>query len=364
MIDISVCMITYNEANTITRAIESISPFVKEVIVVDHYSEDDTAFIAGELGAKVYQRRWSDHFADARNFSIGMAKANSILIMDADEEYIGDGASLNEAYQLMKDQTGVALRAKVKNLAPNNQVTRSCITRMFPKNSGYQFVGRIHEQLLFNEEEPKIFDSTIELKHYGYTKETIEKKGKYQRNVNLLLLSLDEKPFDPYFLFQLGRTYRLMEDYEESRRLLEKSLQFIPYPYPSYHSTLLLDYSTTLMKSKRWNELFGILNTAIENYPDYTDLYYMYGSAIIESQNLEWFSQIPDVFSACIQLGEVQHGKYETVQGVGSYRSAFNLGLYHELIGNKDEALKYYRFCIEQNFEDALVRIESLTNMK
>lgn len=327
MIDISVCMITYNEAGSISRAVESISPYVKEVIVVDHDSEDATAFIAGQLGAKVYKRRWSDHFAEARNYSIDKATSNSILIMDADEEYIGDGTSLMKAYQLINNQTGIALRAKINNFSSNNQITSSCITRMFPKNPGYRFVGRIHEQLIYNGEEPKLCDSEIELHHYGYTKKAIENKGKYQRNVNLLLRSLDERPFNPYILFQLGRTYRLMENYEESKKFFEKATQFISFPYPSYHSSLMLDYSITLMKSKHWNDLFRILDTAIETYPDYTDLYYIYGSAIIESQNIEWFSQIPEIFSACIQLGEVPHGKYETVQGVGSFRAAFNLGL-------------------------------------
>lgn len=60
-------------------------------------------------------------------------------------------------------------------------------------------------------------------------------------------------------------------------------------------------------------------NLAIEIYPDYTDLYFMYGVGLIEVKNLNAFKEIPNIFKHCVELGEPSSLKYETVRGVGSF---------------------------------------------
>lgn len=51
---ISAIIHTLNEESIIANAIRSVTPWVDEVLVIDMYSEDRTAEIARELGAKVF----------------------------------------------------------------------------------------------------------------------------------------------------------------------------------------------------------------------------------------------------------------------------------------------------------------------
>ena len=85
---ISVVINTLNEEKTIKRAIESVR-WASEIIVCDMYSEDETALIAGKLGAKVISCDREDYVELARNFAISKTSNNWILILDPDEE-IGD----------------------------------------------------------------------------------------------------------------------------------------------------------------------------------------------------------------------------------------------------------------------------------
>lgn len=83
MSTLSVILITKNEGELLTGALESAS-FADEIIVVDALSTDHTTKIAKMFHAKVYSRAW-DGFATQRNFSLTKATKDWIFILDADE---------------------------------------------------------------------------------------------------------------------------------------------------------------------------------------------------------------------------------------------------------------------------------------
>lgn len=82
---ISLCMIAKNEEALIKNALDSVKDFVQEMIVVDTGSTDATRQIAQECGATVYDYKWENDFAKARNFALSMAKSDWVLVLDADE---------------------------------------------------------------------------------------------------------------------------------------------------------------------------------------------------------------------------------------------------------------------------------------
>lgn len=82
---ISLCMIAKNEEQLLKNALESVKPFVDEMIVVDTGSEDSTRQLAQECGAIVYDFKWENDFSRAKNFAKSMAKGEWILFLDADE---------------------------------------------------------------------------------------------------------------------------------------------------------------------------------------------------------------------------------------------------------------------------------------
>jgi len=85
MLPVSVCLIAGNEAARIRRALESISGWVAEIVVVtDESVTDGTDKIAESFGAKVFCRPWKGHAAH-RNFASQKASQPWLLGLDADE---------------------------------------------------------------------------------------------------------------------------------------------------------------------------------------------------------------------------------------------------------------------------------------
>jgi glycosyltransferase involved in cell wall biosynthesis len=86
MAKISGVVIALNEAHQLHYALSTLLPWCDEVVVVDQHSEDETASIAADMGATVYQHDRTGGIADpARRFAVAQASGDWIFILDADE---------------------------------------------------------------------------------------------------------------------------------------------------------------------------------------------------------------------------------------------------------------------------------------
>ncbi len=80
---ITATIITFNEAENIRAAVESVS-WANEVLVVDSESTDGTPELAAECGARVISRPWPG-FAAQKQFAAEQATHDWIFSLDADE---------------------------------------------------------------------------------------------------------------------------------------------------------------------------------------------------------------------------------------------------------------------------------------
>jgi glycosyltransferase involved in cell wall biosynthesis len=80
---LSVVVVTRNEAARIGRCLDSVA-WADEVVVVDSESEDGTAALCRERGARVFVRPWPG-YASQKNFGFDQATGDWILLLDADE---------------------------------------------------------------------------------------------------------------------------------------------------------------------------------------------------------------------------------------------------------------------------------------
>lgn len=78
---VSLCMIVRDSARTLGACLESIAPWVDEMIVIDTGSVDETREIAQLAGAQVYEFPWCDDFAAARNESLRLARRGTTTAM-------------------------------------------------------------------------------------------------------------------------------------------------------------------------------------------------------------------------------------------------------------------------------------------
>ncbi|MGI6656908.1 MAG: glycosyltransferase family 2 protein [Desulfobulbus sp.] len=80
---VSVYIIAYNEADKIQAAINSVL-WADEIVVVDSHSQDQTAALAEELGARVVQIPFQS-FGDLRNQAMAACTHDWIFSLDSDE---------------------------------------------------------------------------------------------------------------------------------------------------------------------------------------------------------------------------------------------------------------------------------------
>lgn len=81
---ISAVITTWNEAANLDQCLATLD-FVDEIIVVDMESTDNTVKIAKTYTDKVYHTPYTGYVEPARNYSIGKATGDWILIIDGDE---------------------------------------------------------------------------------------------------------------------------------------------------------------------------------------------------------------------------------------------------------------------------------------
>ncbi|MEJ2411061.1 MAG: glycosyltransferase [Novosphingobium sp.] len=84
--DLTVLILTYNEACHIGRAIRSVKSLARRVVVVDSFSTDETVAIAEDEGAEVLQHTFVNQ---ALQFQWGMDNAaittSWVIRLDADD---------------------------------------------------------------------------------------------------------------------------------------------------------------------------------------------------------------------------------------------------------------------------------------
>lgn len=148
-ITISLCMIVKDEEKTLERCLSSIKDIVDEIIIVDTGSTDKTKEIAKKFNSKIYDFKWIDDFAAARNFSFSKATKEYIFWLDGDD-YLDD-ENINN-FKDLKDQLDRSVDTVTMEYSltrdENGQTTYSLRrNRLVKRRNGFKWIGRVHEYL-------------------------------------------------------------------------------------------------------------------------------------------------------------------------------------------------------------------------
>ena len=115
MIDLTVVILTYNEAHHVRRAIDSVRGIARTILVVDSFSTDGTVKLARDAGARVVQHRFTSHAAQLQwALDHGDIDTAWTMRLDADELIEPDLAATiaRELPGLAGDVIGVTLDRK------------------------------------------------------------------------------------------------------------------------------------------------------------------------------------------------------------------------------------------------------------
>lgn len=181
MISISLCMIVKNEEQVIERCLNSVRDIVDEIIIVDTGSLDNTKKIAKKYTDNIYDFKWIDDFACARNFSFSKATKEYIFWMDADDVLLEEDKIKFRHLKDTLDST-VDSVSMIYNIDfdENNKPTFSYRRNRLVKNSKkFKWIGMVHDYLDVN---GKIIDSDICITHKK-VKEYTDRNLKIYKNM-------------------------------------------------------------------------------------------------------------------------------------------------------------------------------------
>ncbi len=352
---IGLVMIVKNESRSLDKCLISAKKLVDEIYITDTGSTDNTLEIAQKYNAHISEFKWCNDFSAARNFALRQSSCDWNLVLDADE-YLVSG-NRKDILKFIEAGTHVgAIERHDSYREDNGEISQSCIftTRLIPKEAYY--AGKVHEQVLCPlpiAPLPLVFD------HDGYLH-----GGKGERNLTILLEELEENPKDPYILYQVARTLWLMKDYLNADQYFAKFYQLVPESGTGYRVNGVITYIYNLLELKKYDEGFRMIAEEKQRLDAYADYHFACGSfytQAIFSDVQRYIAYLPEIersYRRCLEIGEIP--EHEGVVGNGSYKAAYNLGVWFEVNGKTKEALYYYRSASNAGYQPAKERMKKI----
>jgi tetratricopeptide (TPR) repeat protein len=304
---LAVCMIARNEGARLPGAIESVRKIADRVIVVDTGSTDDTIEQARSLGAQVVEYTWQDDFAEARNRSLAEAECDWILCLDADECLAPESES--GLLQVLSGKAGaymVRIESRVDSTA--GKVFVNFFPRLFRNLEGVRFEGKVHEQVTPSLERlgVPIEISDIVIRHTGYALSDSDMTAKAQRNADLLLQEVEERPKDALALFHLGEAYSMMGRYKDAVEAYDRALA-AGIPDRVVRAALLQNKGTALVKLKEYEKAIVSLKQAREVDPGLLTVHLVLASALYGMKKFKRAEQeVISYISMCREIERVK----------------------------------------------------------
>lgn len=219
MISISLCMIVKNEEKTLGRCLDSIKDIVDEINIIDTGSTDKTKEIALSYTDRVYDFKWCDDFAKARNFSFSKATKEYIMWLDADDVILPkDREKLKKLKENLDKTIDIVMFKYNLNLDENGVPALSYNReRLLKRDKKYIWKSPIHEAI---ELTGKIEYMDIAVTHKK------EANNNPKRNLNIFENMLKKGiKLDARQTFYYARELYYNEEYEKAEKYFLEFMQ-------------------------------------------------------------------------------------------------------------------------------------------
>ncbi len=357
--ELSVCIIAKNEEKNIERCLKSLIPLALEIVVVDTGSVDATKAVARQYTPHVYDFKWCDDFAAAKNFALQKASWPFVLVLDCDESI--QSCDLIRLKNLIMRHPGQVGRIQRVNLFTRNNLEQEYtewLNRIFSRDL-YCYRGKIHEQVeSVSGGEYETYQAPVVICHTGYDLTPDEKQRKAKRNHLLLKQEYerlcsqsDEKEREqqlPYIIYQLGKSCYMAEDYGAATAYFSEGLSFDLNPRLEYVIDMVETYGYALLNSGRAKEALFFENI-YDEFGGTADFKFLMGLIYM---NNECFDQAVSEFLKAAEFASCR------TKGVNSYSAFYNIGVIFECLGEKEKAREYYKKC--GNYKPAVRQLAGL----
>jgi len=325
-------VIARDEAPRIQRLLDSVAPWVDDMLVLDTGSSDETVQRAVASGARVAHFAWCDDFAAARNAALARSQADWHLVLDADEWLIEGGPALRELAAMTPDFVG-ALR--LDDIDTPCGVVHSWLSRLLP--GAVRYGGRVHEQPLHRLPVRRV---PLVVGHDGYS--PVRLAMKQGRNRRLLVAELNESPDNTYLWYQLGKDHTAYGEHPQAANAFANAAA-APAPASPWHTDLTTCALFALKKAGRHEEAVGLADQYLQTCGDSPDFFFALGDLLLdmaverpdEVERLLPMAQA--AWQRCLEIGE-RPDLHGSVAGRGSHLAAHNLAVVCSGLGLSAEA--------------------------
>jgi tetratricopeptide (TPR) repeat protein len=302
---VSLCMIVKDEEANLARCLASVKPIVDEMIVVDTGSIDRTRDIAEFFGARVYDYKWSDDFADARNFSLSKAIGKWILIMDADEVISSKDYAKFCSIVRWRPKKSIAYSLTTRNYCtlansvgwmPNDGKYHreeasigwvpSAKVRLFYGKDRIWFEGAVHEMVeaVLKRNEIPIKQCHIPIHHYGRLDiEQLERKG--EKYFEIGKKKLEEMGENINAIREMAVQAAVLDKNEEAIGLWQRFLSLDPSPRLA--SEAFINLGTIYNRLGKFDDAFQASKRALDLAPEVKEAHNNFALAKFYLGNVE-----------------------------------------------------------------------------
>ncbi|OOM79950.1 glycosyltransferase [Clostridium sp. BL-8] len=340
MISISICLIVKNEEVVLSRCLDSLKGIGDEIIIVDTGSTDNTKKIATKYTDKIYDFKWIDDFAAARNFAFSKATKDYIYSADADEILNNENhKKFIEIKQVLLEEIEIVQMKYTNQLQYGTTYNFNTEYRpkLFKRLRTFTWIDSIHETIRI---EPVIYDSDIEIIHMPETNHaerdfktflTVIKRGE---RLSSRLLSMYAKE-----LFISGKAFDFKSGLEYFKGVL----------YDEERSNDEIKYAICII-SKGYrlnNDVYNFLKNCMKGVADKpcSELCYELG---------EYYYELKDYDEAIIWYynAAFETESFLNVHYNGDYPLR-RLGECYDAIGNKEEAENYMKMSVNWSIPES-----------
>lgn len=342
---LTACLIIKNEELLLDRCLRSLKGIADEIIIADTGSTDRSLEIAKNHEAHIIHYTWDGNFSNARNKAIEAAQGTYILTIDADE-YFKEEDQIEIRTFLEANSADGYLVQIVNYLGSVNKLTKTSpiqSVRIFKQK--HRYTGSIHEQIDLgtNHEFHNIMFSPITIHHVGYISEFVAHKRKPERNMAMLKEQLDQTRSDPFHLVNMIVEYARIGDFKNVLPLYEETYDLVKDlsadALPLYLPRLFNISSLAASELKDWDRAIMIAEQGVTRFPYIAELYRKMAIAYMGKGN---YQKAIQVLKECKRVGEPKLSFVDTLEGMSTFYSSFDMGMCYMHLGDPVTAQKWY----------------------
>ncbi len=349
-IRLSACLIVRDNEHTIRPCLETLKPWVDEIVVVDTGSQDATPVICEELGARVFHWPWRDDFAAARNESIDHARGEWIFWMDSDDtlpEHCGrqlrelvDGSHPDEIL-------GYVAQVHCPGKDPKD-ITAVDHVKLFRNRPDLRFEFRIHEQIIpsIRRAQGEVAWTEIYVVHSGSDQSQQGKARKLERDFRLLEKELGDRPQHPFVLFNLGMTHADAGQHELAADYLMECIN-VSGKDESHLCKAYALLANALSQLNQTQQAWEIVQDGLKLFPENKEL--LFRLALLEHQ-FERYEEAVQIYHRIIEE-ETERCFTSVDQGIASFKARHNLAVVYEDWNRNMDAEQQWRILTSDHQE-------------